>query len=208
LDFEAYEKMVLKFDPKGGSFINNCPLTENILPFGKFVVARLYLEAQEEIRKRTEREAALREVVEKEATQDGCLRISSSWDTDDDLDLFVQLPEGFGKIAFREQCVDDVDMTADVEAEPGMAISTQIVENLSWPDFDSQATGSEALLCPPIGEYRVWLQMSSRRAKTPCHWACQVVVAGHAQMFGGTWHDGDSECIELTTAMFSNPSSV
>jgi len=208
MDASVYESLVKRFDKRAGGFINECPKTENILPFGKFVVTRLYLEAQQEIRKRLELEAQMKELVEREGELDGSPRFAALWDTDDELDMRVCLPEDFGEINFRQQFVangGDTQPCSDVEE--GQTMLTQAMVNISWPVFDSQATGEDALLCPPVGEYSVRLHMAARRSKLPCHWACQIVVAGESQVFGGTWHDGDDVSIQIATVVFSEPTA-
>lgn len=209
LNGDIYETLIRKFDKRAGRFISNCPSTENILPFGKFVVARLYLELQEDIRKRLEMEAQMKELVKKESEQDGNPRIAALWDTEDDLDLHVRLPEDFGEINFREQCPDDAGINAEsAEVEETQPTTMRPMANICWADFDPQATGPDAKLCPPVGQYNVWLRMSGRRSKRPCHWACQVLVAGEPQVLCGTWHDGDNEFIQIATVIFPDPTSV
>jgi len=207
LSLEMYESLISKFDKKSGRFINNCPDTTAILPFGKFVVARLYLEQQEEVRKRLEMEAQIKELLVNECGQDGNPRISVLWSTDDDLDLRIRLPEDFGDVNFRQQCTDDSFETGDCEADDGRPAMFRPVETCSWADFDPQAIGHDAALSPPIGGYLVRLHMSGRRSvSTPCHWACQVVLGGgEPLLLGGTWNDGDAEFIEVATIAFPEP---
>eukprot|EP00931_Biecheleriopsis_adriatica_P039621 TRINITY_DN22649_c0_g1_i1.p1 TRINITY_DN22649_c0_g1~~TRINITY_DN22649_c0_g1_i1.p1 ORF type:complete len:394 (+),score=67.35 TRINITY_DN22649_c0_g1_i1:86-1267(+) len=83
LDEETYPSIVRRFDRQGGRFISDCPKSENILPFAKFVVTLLYLELKEADRLRAEREQQLKEVLEAEAPQDGDPRASVLWDTED-----------------------------------------------------------------------------------------------------------------------------
>mmetsp|Transcript_66048 Transcript_66048/g.103112 ORF Transcript_66048/g.103112 Transcript_66048/m.103112 type:complete len:458 (+) Transcript_66048:30-1403(+) len=204
IDHDNYEILIKTFDKEQGSFIGNCPATENILPFGKFVVTLLYLESQEIKWKRAKRESEMKEVLERDSMQDGDPRVSVLWDTEDDLDLHICLPGSFGEINFREQYVSNDAATMD--DSPGMLI--QPLENVSWPNFDALATGKDAELSPPIGEYRVWLHMSTRRSTMPCYWACQVTVNGQVQSFCGTWQDGDRECIDIATVSFSSDCSI
>lgn len=206
MDDIVYESLVKKFDKRAGQFMNSCPSTENILPFGKFVVARLYIDQQEEVRKRLEAEAQLKELVVREGVQDGSLRFAAVWDTDDDLHLSLRLPEDFGDIKFSQQFVDEsTDSQPCSDSREGQTMLTRPVVNISWPVFDPQATGQDAALSPPLGEYTVWLHMAARRSKLPCHWACQAVVAGESQVFAGTWHDGDNESMQVATIIMSDP---
>lgn len=198
IDEDNYQVIIRQFDKEEGSFIGNCPATENILPFGKFIVTLLYLEAEEEKWKRAKRESEMKEMLASNSVQVGNPRASVLWDTEDVLDLHVCLPGNFGEINFRELC-DNNDSTMIADS-PGML--NRPLENVSWAEFDPQATGNDAALSPPNGEYRVWLHMSARRSTLPCHWACQVTVSGVSQMFCGTWQDGDRECIDIATVSF------
>jgi len=203
---DTYTTVIRRFDKEVGGFINNCPRTENILPFAKFVVALLFLEQQEEIRKKQERQRQMRELLETDGEQDGSPRISAMWDTEDDLELHVCLPDDFGEINCRQQCVDgDADVNVNDKEEKGQTTSICPLDNVCWTVFDPQAVGESAPLCPPIGEYRVWLQMAARRSTAPCFWACQVTVDGQPQAFSGVWSDGDGDTVEITTFAFSEP---
>jgi len=164
-------------------------------------VTLLYLELQEETRKRVERETLTRDILEREGLKEGNPRVMALWDTEDSLDLHVRLPDTFGELNFRQQYLEsEVDVSGEsMEALPRPA------ESICWPAFDPQATGKEAVKSPPVGEYAVWLHMSARKSTGPCTWACQVVVDDCPQIFGGTWKDGDSENIDITTFAFSAP---
>jgi len=202
---EIYAALIKRFDNSNssgsGQFLNNTPRSENILPFAKFAVTLLYLELQEETRKRVERETLTRDILEREGLKEGNPRVMALWDTEDSLDLHVRLPDTFGELNFRQQYLEsEVDVSGEsMEALPRPA------ESICWPAFDPQATGKEAVKCPPVGEYSVWLHMSARKSTGPCTWACQVVVDDCPQIFGGTWKEGDSENIDITTFAFSMP---
>eukprot|EP00931_Biecheleriopsis_adriatica_P039622 TRINITY_DN22649_c0_g1_i2.p1 TRINITY_DN22649_c0_g1~~TRINITY_DN22649_c0_g1_i2.p1 ORF type:complete len:436 (+),score=74.29 TRINITY_DN22649_c0_g1_i2:86-1393(+) len=206
LDEETYPSIVRRFDRQGGRFISDCPKSENILPFAKFVVTLLYLELKEADRLRAEREQQLKEVLEAEAPQDGDPRASVLWDTEDDLDLHIQLPDTHGEFNVRHHLTrDGADAAAEQKDGAEQAYIRRPVESAWFPLYVPTATGKDAVLCPPLGDYKVWLQMSSRRSKDPCHWACQVVTGGKPEILCGTWNDGDADIIEISSFTFSEP---
>lgn len=203
LSVDVFEELIKRFDPATGRFISNCPRTEMILPFAKFVVTLLYLERQEEVWKRQESERQIKEMLQAECVQEGCPRMSALWDTTDNFDLHVRFPGDFGEVMFREQDNVDVDIRTDVARQ---ATLSRPIAEIWWTDFDPQATGQDAPLCPPVGEYHVWLHMSARQSTSPCHWACQVTSnSGVPELFGGTWHDGDDENINIAKFVFAKP---
>eukprot|EP00928_Gymnodinium_smaydae_P054512 TRINITY_DN38269_c0_g1_i1.p1 TRINITY_DN38269_c0_g1~~TRINITY_DN38269_c0_g1_i1.p1 ORF type:complete len:420 (+),score=96.13 TRINITY_DN38269_c0_g1_i1:56-1315(+) len=209
IDMDVYTMLIRRFDKKNGQFISNCPLSENILPFAKYVVTLRYLELQEAARNRAEREREIRELLvsseEASAANAGRPRIAAAWDTPDGLRLEVLLPDGLGELQCSEsEDAGEVDLEA-TQGDAAMAPPPRSLARIAWALYDPAATGEDAVLCPPPGEYRVRLHVASRRTTIPCHWACQVTFGDEPQVFGGTWLDGDETCIEIGTFAFAEP---
>ncbi|CAK0815855.1 unnamed protein product [Prorocentrum cordatum] len=204
---DSYASIVKRFDKTTGSWMCNAPLSENILPFAQFVVAVLYLEAQEEARKRTEREQQIRELLQSECAQEGNPGdpgLALLWDTDDVLELRVVLPDGLGEVSTSGGCVDCGEGTDLAEESCGVD-PLQPVKSILWADFDPQATGPDAARSAPPGQYQVQVVLAERRSGKPCHWACQVSVDGKLSVFGGTW--GNTDMQDVAAFSKSEPAS-
>lgn len=201
---DSYASITKRFDKTTGSWMCNAPLSENILPFAQFVVAVLYLEAQEEARKQAEREQQIKELLQSECAQEGDPGLALLWDTDDVLELRVVLPDGTGEVSTCGGRVDGVEGT-DIPEEPCGVDPLQSVKIISWPEFDPQATGPDATRSAPPGQYQVQAVLAERRSGKPCHWACQVSVDGKLSIFGGTW--GDTDLQDVTAFSKSEPAS-
>jgi len=202
IDAESYSVQVKKFDGRG-QFMNQCPRSEDILPFGKFVVTILYLESREEIRKRLGREREMRELLEREGDVDGCDTVASAvWDTEEDLEFWVGNPnsgvatQNYHFRAVLGKPIQDIDAGLSADPEEGVQTVERPIQTICWPRFDPQATGEGAL--PPLrdGDYYARLQPPidyARQSAAPCHWALRVVAEGQSQITCGTWCVGDSK---------------
>lgn len=209
IDDNAYSSLVRRFDKNFGGFISQCPAVENIRPFARFVVTVLYLESQEKLRQHSERERRLRELLEREAPAQGLPRVTAVSDSEHGLDLLVSLPSGQKESVAGHPCKEDSVNADDLAcSRPPDGLDGEILQmdSILWPDFDPQATGPDAVLCPPPGEYKVSLGIPPAVSAAPFHWACQVVAAdGQSQQFSATQHPDHGDKIEVFAFVFAPP---
>ena len=110
----------------------------------------------------------------------GEITISMLWDTDDDLDLHVETPDG-SEIYYGNR--EDAGGYLDVDANVGGRTMDNPVENIY---FDS----------PSAGTYSVWIEDYSDRTDGTTSYLVRVTVGDQSQTFSGTI-DGSSNEVPI-----------
>jgi len=109
---------------------------------------------------------------------DGEIRVTFSWDTKDDLDIYVQ-PPGHSAIYYGRKTVAGGKLDVDANANSRRSTKTPI-ENVFWPSLVNNRGG------PPKGKYKIWMQVYRKRTSKTLSWTANVKVAGVSHRYSGT----------------------
>lgn len=129
----------------------------------------------------------------------GELQVSLMWDTKDDLDLHLTLPDGKGEIsAMNKECHGG---TLDVDANPihvdaKKKLTPKPVENITWPPYSLE----DPQLHPPIGDYIIWVKVYEKHDHCKdANITVVLTVSGKREVFHHRIVPG---CTELKVAFF------
>jgi len=189
LDMPTYEKMVQKFT---GAQADACNVRINheddFVHLPRFVVAMLHLDQvnspDEDPFQFIDVEREMQRRLDMHGGKAGDPQISLMWDTEDDFDLCVSLPDDLGVICATDRDLEGGVLDVDTNADATEATATDAVKNIFFPEYNANDPGQ---LLAPDGEYEVKLKMNSRRSTAPCHWRVRVRTAGKARFFSGTF---------------------
>mmetsp|Transcript_69491 Transcript_69491/g.196206 ORF Transcript_69491/g.196206 Transcript_69491/m.196206 type:complete len:383 (-) Transcript_69491:174-1322(-) len=100
--------------------------------------------------------AEIKKLLKRLGAKTGEIAITLMWDTIDDLDLHLKLPDGHGEISAenKEVCGGKLDVDGNHTLE--MA-NMKPLENISWPEYDPREQNH-----PPIGEYAIYAKVCAR----------------------------------------------
>lgn len=138
--------------------------------------------------------AEINKLLHRLGAKSGELAVTLMWDTVDDLDLHLELPNGHGEISAERPSVAgghlDVDGNQCLERA-----TTKPIENIYWAPYDPTTKDH-----PPMGEYTIWIKCFHRvqHLRDP---NCTVVVtmSGKKEIFNVHFVAG---CTEVKVATF------
>jgi len=147
----------------------------------------------------------LQKALKRVGAKDGEIAVTLMWDTKDDLDLHVQLPEPYGEISAENPEVAggrlDIDGNHCLEMNTGM----KPIENIYWPKVDSTSNYH-----PPIGEYSVYVKAYSKHSNSmeqEANLTAVVSVQGKKDIYHLRLLPGKTE-MKVGSFQYSGPSAT
>mmetsp|Transcript_14447 Transcript_14447/g.36500 ORF Transcript_14447/g.36500 Transcript_14447/m.36500 type:complete len:452 (-) Transcript_14447:261-1616(-) len=141
-------------------------------------------------RSATEAELALeiKKLLKRAGAKTGELAVSLMWDTVDDLDLHLKLPDCKGEISAEHPEAYGGKLDVDGNHILEMA-SMKPIENITWPDYHPAQRNH-----PPIGRYGVYVKVFGRRQHIrDINITVALSVSGHTELFHQRIMPGVSE---------------
>jgi len=155
-------------------------------------------------RSRSEQElsAEIKKLLQRLGAKTGELVVTLMWDTTDDLDLHLKLPNGLGEIS--AECTSVAGGTLDIDGNVCLERGTmKPIENIYWPYCTEKSKDINDH--PPLGEYTISVKCFERNQRVRnANLTVVLSISGKEEIFHQTMVEGCSE-VKICSFRYTGP---